>query len=185
MPIDSTPASSSFSWPGARVVLAHTPAVLSAWLGPLPAALLDVDEGPGTWSPRAILRHVVWCDVDDWVPRARLIKTAGTTQAFTPFDREGGNARYGDWPVDRLLDEFGRLRAENLAAIGALLEAPEDLARQGRHPELGVVTMAQLLATWVTHDLGHLTQIGRVLHKHAGRDAGPWRAYFSALRDTP
>lgn len=166
-------------------MLAQTPAVLSAWLSPLPPALLDVDEGPGTWSPRAVLRHVVWCEVDDWLPRVRMIVEHGTAQTFRPFDRQGGDARYGDWPIDRLLGELARLRADNVAATDALVARPGALALEGRHPAFGPVTMAQLLATWATHDLGHLTQIGRVLHKHAGRDAGPWRAYFSALRDTP
>lgn len=173
-----------FSLADGRLVLQQTPAVVTALLAPLPVTWLDANEGPGTWSARQVVEHLVWGDVDDWIPRVRMIKEHGATQTFRPFDREEGFRRYAGWSIERLLAEFAFCRVESLAALDALV-SPADLAREGRHPEFGVVTIAQLLATWVTHDLTHITQIGRVLTRHAGRSAGPWRAYFSLLRQTP
>lgn len=162
-------------------MLRQTPTTLTALLAPLPAAWLEANEGPGTWSPRQVVQHLIWGEVDDWIPRLRVVIEHGTERPFQPFDRQEGFRRYGDWPIERLLAEFARQRADSLAALDALVTV-DDLGRQGRHPEFGVVTVTQLLATWLTHDLSHLTQIGRVLTRHAGRDAGPWRAYFSLLR---
>lgn len=163
-------------------VLHTTPAVLSALLVPLPLHLLTVREGPGTWSPIEVLQHLIWAEVDDWMPRARLIQEGGETQPFAPFDREEGFRRYGEWPLETLLEEFKRLRSANLVELDRFVLSPDDLARTGRHPELGRVTLAQLIATWATHDLAHLHQISRVLARALGSHVGPWRAYLGVLR---
>lgn len=181
--VTGSASESGLSLTDGRRVLQQTPSALAAVLNSVPPAWLEVNEGPGTWSPRQVVQHLVWGEVDDWIPRVRMITAHGTSRPFLPFDREEGFRRYADWPVDRLLLEFARLRGDSLVALDELVTAG-DLAREGRHPDLGVVTMAQLLATWVTHDLTHLTQIGRVLTRHAGQGAGPWRAYFSLLRAT-
>ena len=162
-------------------VLANTPAVLDSLLRPLPRQLLDVDEGPGTWSPLQVVSHLAWGECDDWVPRARRILEHGAASPFTPFDREAGFSRYAGWSLDRLLDEFSQLRASNLAALQEMKLGPDQLKLEGQHPELVRVTLGQLLATWVTHDYAHLAQITRVITRHYGRFAGPWRRYFSLL----
>jgi uncharacterized damage-inducible protein DinB len=58
---------------------------------------------------------------------------------------------------------------------------PADLALEGVHPELGRVTLAELLATWVAHDLGHIGQVVRVMAKQYGAAVGPWRRYLPVL----
>jgi len=171
----------AFSLSEVRQVLAHTPASLDALIRPLPEALLSATEGPGTWSPHQVLAHLVWGEVDDWMPRVRRVMSQ-TGEPFTPFDREAGFARYAGWPVGRLLDEFRDRRAASLRELDAFALQPASLRLTGRHPEFGSITLEQLLATWVTHDYAHLTQIARVLTRHYGEWVGPWRAYFSALR---
>ena len=59
---------------------------------------------------------------------------------------------------------------------------PEQLGLTGRHPELGVVTLGELLATWVVHDLGHVAQVTRVMAKRYRDDVGPWAAILPAGR---
>jgi hypothetical protein len=59
-----------------------------------------------------------------------------------------------------------------------------DLARRGRHPEFGVVTLGQHLATWVAHDLSHVGQVVRVMARQYSTSVGPWRAYLSILGPT-
>lgn len=165
-----------------RTSLEHTPGVLNALLSDLPDRLLDANEGPGTWTPRQVAMHLTWGEVDDWMPRVRMILEHGDARAFTPFDREAGNLRYAGWPIRQVLDEFARLRSENLAELDRLVPTGSSLAPEGRHPEFGPVTLEQLLATWVTHDYAHLAQISRVLTRHYGQFVGPWRRYFSLLR---
>lgn len=175
----------AFTVQDARRVLAATPDALRAVLTPLPAHLLNVNEGDGTWSAMQVLAHLAWGERDDWTPRIRLTLEKGESQPYTPFDREAGFALYAGWPLDRMLDEFTALRQASLRTLETLALTPADLARRGRHPELGSVTIEQLLATWVTSDCAHLAQIARVLTKYHGQFVGPWRQYFSLLRATP
>jgi uncharacterized damage-inducible protein DinB len=174
----------AFSLEDVRSVLAGTPTVLRAVLTPLPAHLLHANEGEGTWSPMQVVAHLAWGERDDWIPRIQLTLEKGDSQPYTPFDREAGFALYAGWPLDRMLDEFASLRQAGLQTLDTVALKPADLARRGRHPELGSVTLEQLLATWVTSDCAHLAQIARVLTKYHGQFAGPWRQYFSLLRAT-
>ena len=169
----------AFSLSETRQVLAQTPASLDALLRPLPDTLLDATEGPGTWSPKQVVAHLTWAEIDDWMPRVRRVLSR---EAFSPFDREAGFTRYAGWPIGRLLDEFRSRRASSLTELEALALPPASLQLRGVHPEFGSVTLEQLLATWMTHDFAHVTQIARVLTRHYGRWVGPWKAYFSALR---
>jgi len=180
----SSPAVSTSSVPAAEAyaVLSATPAALRALLNGLPHSMLESTEAPGTWSPFQVLQHLVWAEVDDWLPRVRMIQS-GSDEPFRPFVRDESFHRYANWPLARLLDEFGQLRAENLESVNLLSLTPEQLAAQGRHPEFGPVTLGQLVATWAAHDLSHIHQISRILTKDMGRHVGPWRKYFSLLRE--
>ena len=161
-------------------VLTRTPGVLTALLADLPAAWLHRTDGPDTWSAYDIVGHLLHGEATDWVPRARMILDHGTGQPFVPFDRDAMLAAPRE-PVDALLDRFREARADSLAQVESLHLSASDLDRRGLHPELGEVTLAQLLATWVAHDLTHLAQIGEVLAPRYREDVGPWRAYLPAL----
>src|SRR6187402_640259 len=136
----------------ATCVLERTPAQLTEWLRGLPDAWLDCDEGPGTWSPRAVVGHLIEGERSDWMPRVHHVLRHGDAVAFEPFDRFA-HLRAAAQPIARQLDEFATLRSESLADLAALDLTPADLNRRGRHPEFGVVTLGQHLATWVAHDL--------------------------------
>ena len=164
----------------ALILLRETPVAIVRLLTPLPDALLDATDGPDTWSPRVILQHLTWAEVDDWIPRVRLILEQQDRVPFTPFDRDGGR-RYDGWPIARLGDEFLRLREENLAILDGLRLGPAELQLPGSHPALGGVTMSQLIASWVAHDLAHLDQISRTLARQYTQQVGPWRQFMRAL----
>jgi hypothetical protein len=164
-----------------RSALAATPAILEAVVRPLPPSVLNANEGPGTWSPLQVVSHLVWGEIDDWMPRVRRLLSQ-TGEAFTPFDREEGFARFDGWSHERLLVEFRRLRAQSLRELDALALDAGRLRLEGRHPEFGRVTLEELLATWITHDWAHITQISRVTTRHYGQWVGPWRRYFSLLK---
>ena len=53
--------------------------------------------------------------------------------------------------------------------------------QRGTHPELGAVTLGQLLSTWVVHDLSHVGQIVRVMARQYSEAVGAWRAYLPVL----
>jgi hypothetical protein len=162
-------------------VLARTPDVLQTLLAGLPPALADANYGPGTWSPHEIVGHLLHGEQTDWMPRARLILEQGESVAFAPFDREGHRPLCREKTLAELLDLFAALRAANLVELRSLPLTPDNLSRRGRHPALGSVTLAELLATWVVHDLNHIAQICKALAFQHRREVGPWEAYLSIL----
>jgi hypothetical protein len=170
----------------AIALLTRTPATLHALLRGLPDIWVRRNEGhrnqgKDTWSAFDIVGHLIVGERTDWMPRARIILKHGEERPFDPFDRFAQAKESESKSLEQLLDEFARLRKENLAALQALNLQPEDLTGRGTHPELGVVTLSQLLATWAVHDLTHLHQISRVM-AHQYRDAvGPWSAYLGVL----
>ena len=162
-------------------LLSRTPAALDAFLRDLPELWTSRNEGENTWSPFEILGHLIHGERTDWMPRAKVILQFGETRTFEPFDRWGHVRESQGKSLAQLLDEFARLRSENLDELRALNLQPSDLQRRGQHPALRVVTLSQLLATWAVHDLTHLHQMSRVM-AHQYRDTvGPWSAYLGVL----
>jgi hypothetical protein len=163
-------------------LLTRTPAALNVLLRDLPETWTHRNEGEGTWSPFDIVAHLIHGEHTDWIPRARIILQCGESKPFEPFDREGFKRITQNKSLPQLLDEFARLRSENLDQLHAFNLQPKDLERRGQHPTLGVVTLSQLLATWAAHDLTHLHQISRVM-AHQYRDAvGPWSKFLGVLK---
>jgi hypothetical protein len=171
-----------FNLDEAVAILERTPAGLGALLAGLPERWVRATEGDGTWSPYDVVGHLVHGERTDWLPRARHI-LAGETRPFDPFDREAQFAEGRGGGMEELLATFTELRRENVASLVGMNLTSADLNRTGRHPELGEVTLEQLLATWVVHDLDHIGQIARVMAKVYAGAVGPWGAYLSILRD--
>ena len=178
--------SKEFSLADATAVLARTPASLDALLRGLPHSWVYRNEGKDTWSAFDIVGHLIVGERTDWMPRVRVILEhgleKGEARAFDPFDRFVQEKESQGKSLEQLLDEFALLRGENLAALEALNLQPKDLARRGRHPALGVVTLSQLLATWTVHDLTHLHQLSRVMAYQYREAVGPWSAYLGVLK---
>jgi len=162
-------------------LLTRTPATLDALLRDLPDTWTFRNEGEKTWSAFDIVGHLIHGERTDWMPRAKRILEFGDSKPFEPFDRHAQERESQGKTLAQLLDEFARLRSENLTELRALSLKPEDLARRGLHPALGVVTLAQLLATWAAHDLTHLHQISRVMAHQYREATGPWSAYLGVL----
>jgi hypothetical protein len=163
-------------------LLSRTPAVLDALLRDLPEPWTFRNEGENTWSAFDVVGHLIHGERTDWMPRARTVLQLGEAQTFESFDREGHVRESQGRSLGQLLDEFARLRSENLSELRALNLRPADLERRGRHPALGVVTLSELLATWAAHDLTHLHQISRIMAHQYREAVGPWSAYLGVLR---
>lgn len=172
-----------YSLESATDLLRRTPHALRNLLDDLAAGWLHGDEGPGTWSPYQVAGHLAHIEDRDWLDRTRIILEHGTDRVFDPVDREAGFERFRDWPVADVLEHFSSARMANLASLPGLVH-DGDLDRRGVHPQFGEVTLRQLLATWVVHDLNHLGQIAKTLAKQYGEAVGPWRANLDIL-ETP
>lgn len=162
-------------------VLARTPGTLRAMLDGLGGGWTDATEGPETWSPYVIVGHLIHGERTDWIPRAGIILARGPVRRFEPYDRFAQFRESAGRPLGDLLDEFAGLRAANLETLAGWQLTDDDLALEGEHPEFGPVTLRQLLATWVVHDLGHIAQAARVMAKRYREDIGPWRAYLPVV----
>jgi DinB superfamily len=168
--------------PDSIALLARTPVALNALLRDLPEAWTFRNEGENTWSVFDVVGHLNHGERTDWIPRARTILQFGEAKPFEPFDREAQGRESQGKSLGQLLDEFAALRSGNLDELRALNLKPDDLARRGRHPALGVVTLSELLATWAAHDLTHLHQISRVM-AYQYRDAvGPWTRFLGVMQ---
>jgi hypothetical protein len=166
-------------------ILGRTPGTLRELLDGLGEEWLRATEGPGTFSPFDVVGHLIDGEETDWIPRARIILAPDPNPAFEPYDRFRHRARNAGRTLASLLEEFARLRAANLDLLRSwhLTEAQLDLP--GEHPALGRVTLRQLLAAWVVHDLGHLAQVSRVLAKQYRGEIGPWVPYLPVVTDHP
>src|SRR3954466_10532663 len=163
-------------------VIERTPAVLNTMLRDLPDEWTMLNEGEKSWSAYDIVGHLIHGELTDWLPRARRILEHGESKAFEKFDRTAQERESKGKSLGQLLDEFARLRAENIRELRTMGLTAADLAKRGRHPALGVVTLSQLLATWPAHDLTHLHQLSRVL-AHQYQDAvGPWTQYLGVMQ---
>jgi hypothetical protein len=174
-----------FALQEATAVLSRTPATLDALLRGLQDGWIHAHEGGDTWSPYDVMGHLIHGERTDWMGRTRILLEHGETRPFDPFDRFAQFRESEGKTLHDLLDEFARLRGQNLEALASLNLADPDLDRRGQHPSFGVVTLRQLLATWVAHDLDHISQIARVLARQYADEVGPWRAYLRIIKGAP
>lgn len=172
-----------FSLTRVAATLERTPPTLRALLTGLDPALTNANYGEGTWSAYEVVGHLIVGERTDWIPRARLILEHGPDRPFDPFPHDAAIHPGSGRTLEDLLDEFATMRTQNVEALRSMSLTPAQLALCGTHPALGQVTLAQLLATWATHDLHHTRQICRAL-AHQSRDlVGPWRDYLNTLSE--
>lgn len=174
-------SSDSFQLADGIAVLERTPATFRALLAGLPEGWIVADEGPETFSPFDNVGHLIHGERTDWIPRARIILEQGKNRRFEPYDRFAQKRESMGKTLAQLLDEFAQLRDANVATLRGWNLSDAQLALKGEHPALGRVTLRQLLAAWVVHDLGHIAQTARVMSRQYREAVGPWREYLPVL----
>ena len=164
-------------------ILEQTPKTLNSFLGKLSEEWIYSNEGEHTWSPFDIIGHLIHGEKTDWIIRLNIILSNSEDKTFEPFDRFAQFENSKGKTLPEILNEFELLRNENLETLKSLNLTEDQLQLKGIHPELGEVTLSQLLASWVTHDLAHISQISRVMAKQYKTEVGPWKAYISILNN--
>src|SRR4029077_1678976 len=144
-------AGMEFQLDQAKEILRRTPVTLNSLLRNAPETWLVANEGPDTWSPYDVVGHLIHAEETDWIPRARIILEQGERGTFEPFDRFAMFEKFKGKRLSGLLDRFEELREHSLKELELMNLTPELLERCGMHPELGRVTLGQLLSTWVVH----------------------------------
>ena len=162
-------------------ILEQTPKTLQSLLSNLSEDWVYCNEGGETWSAFDVVGHLIHCENTDWIPRLNIILSDAEHKTFEPFDRFAQFENSKGKTLKYLLEEFQQLRTKNLKYLKSLQLSDDTLSLKGSHPELGEVSVKELLATWVTHDLGHIAQISRVMAKQYKSEVGPWVKYISIL----
>jgi DinB superfamily len=162
-------------------ILDRTPSVCTALLSALSDDWVMNNEGPETFSPFDVMGHLIHGEKTDWATRAKMILEFGNTKPFVPWDRFAQYEESKGKSLQQLLDEFARVRKENMDWFKSLHLTGDDLNKTGMHPVLGEVTLQNLLSTWVVHDLTHIAQITRVMAKQYTENMGPWPQFFRIL----
>jgi uncharacterized damage-inducible protein DinB len=170
-----------YQYEAAMEILCRTPATLTLFLRGLPEEWTTSTEGPDTWSVCDIVGHLLHGEETDWIERTRIILEHGETRPFDSFNRTAMFEKYQSFSLDQLLVAFERARAQNLATLREWQITPSKLTKKGLHRALGTVTLSQLLATWVVHDLNHIGQIVEVMSRQYAEAVGPWSAYLGIL----
>jgi hypothetical protein len=162
-------------------ILDRTPAVLQSLLAGLPDDWVMPNEGPETFSPYDVIGHLIHGEKTDWAVRAKIILQFGNTKTFDRYDRFAQYEESKGKLLQQLLDEFAAIRKQNMLWFKGANLTQADLDKKGMHPVLGEVTLRNLLATWVVHDLTHISQITRVMAKQYKEEMGPWPEFFRIL----
>ncbi|MDO8991483.1 DinB family protein [Daejeonella sp.] len=171
----------SFSIPKTIAILERTPNVLSSMLYNLSADWVQCNEGPETWSVFDIIGHLIQGEKTDWMTRTKIILSDKTDKNFEAFDRFAQFKTSQGKSINDLILEFASLREANLEELKSLEIRESDLNMTGNHPAFGAVSLRQVLATWVAHDLSHIAQISRVMAKHYKEDIGPFVQYLRIM----
>ena len=173
----------NFSLSHSLEILERTPNVLFAMLENVSGEWTLNNEGPDTWSVYDIIGHLIHGEKTDWIARMEIILSNEADKRFEPFNRFAQFEESKGLSLLALLDEFKRLRENNIRILLSKQLTNEHLQQTGVHPAFGEVTLSQLLATWVVHDLNHIAQISRVMAKQYKAEIGPWIEYVKMLRD--
>ncbi len=159
----------------------RTPFVLRGLLKGLDDEWIHRNEGPDTFSPYDVVGHLIHGEKTDWPARIKMILEKGTSSSFVPYERFAMFEESVGKTLEQLLDEFELLRMNNMKWLRSLNLSEDDFDKKGIHPKFGEVTLRQLIATWVIHDLTHLSQITRVMAKQYKEEMGPWLEYFRIM----
>jgi uncharacterized damage-inducible protein DinB len=164
-------------------ILSRTPATLRALLQDLSDPWTHINLGAETWSAYDVVGHLIHGEETDWIPRAKIILQHGQSRPFEPFDRFAQFEPSKGQALEDRLDKFAHLRQQNLETLRQMRITSAQWELRGTHPELGTVTLRQLLAAWVVHDLDHMGQIVEALAKQYTEAVGPWKAYLPILEE--
>jgi DinB superfamily len=131
--------------------------------------------GEGEWCLKQVVGHVVEAEKRGFAGRIRIILGADDPDLPT-WDRASISHARNDCerPASELAVELTNLRHQSVDMVRSLRH--DQQSRGGNHPEVGRLTVDELLHEWVHHDGAHLRQA------LANVQAYVWRSMGNAQR---
>jgi uncharacterized damage-inducible protein DinB len=156
-------------------LLEKTPPMLELLLRDLPEELLDWKPGAERWSVHEVLAHLLLIE-QLYGDRAKriLVNDNPLLTKFVPPEEAELRKRTAH-------QHLGDFIAARRAHIFFWHSVPANAgARTAVHPEMGQITLHQMLNELANHDLGHLRQIAEIYRAKAFYPhAGPFQRYSS------
>ena len=156
-----------------QAILSTTPERWQRLVNTLPIDLLTRPPGVAEWSALHCLQHLLDAERLNFPVRFHAF-LAG--QDFAAFDPNQQHSHPDSQTPEQLAAAFARSLKASLVLLKDV--GDEDLRRTVRHPQLGPVTLAEMLHTWAAHDLNHTVQAERALMQPFMLGCGPWRSFF-------
>ncbi|GCE14896.1 DinB family protein [Tengunoibacter tsumagoiensis] len=163
-----------------QAILSTTPERWQQLVRSLPLDLLSRQPATGEWSALQCLHHLLEAERFLYPVRVQAF-LAG--EDFVAFDPEQPHSDLASQTPEELVTAFVAYRQDSLDMLQHLQN--DDLKRSVQHPQLGTVTLVEMLHTWAAHDLMHTVQAERALMQPFMLDCGPWRPFFRDHEITP
>ena len=134
---------------------------------------------PGRFSVGEVLAH--FSHIEGHYYRARVDRfLTEENPEFEIEDTKRHLEMYRNVDPEDAFDHFEEQRETNIEALRDL--APGTGERKAIHPEVGPITLAQMLNEWALHDLGHVRQLAELVRARKYlASAGPLGSFY-ALR---
>jgi hypothetical protein len=150
-----------------------TPKILEILLQDLPQGLLEWKPTAERWSIAEVLSHMVTIE-KLYEQRARqiMLEDSPVLLKLEPSPEVENQER----SAHQCLEQFVPLRRAFVFYLHSIPSASG--ARTGKHPELGIISLSEMLHELANHDLGHLRQIAELYRAYAFHpNAGPLQKY--------
>jgi len=156
-------------------LLEKTPAMLELMLREVSEDILGWKPAAERWSITEVLEHLLGIE-QIYADRAKrmVVDDNPTFSKYVPADAADARKR----SAGQYLHDFVAARRAHIFFWHSIPATGG--RRTGMHPELGAITLLQLLNELANHDLGHLRQIAELYRARAFYPhAGPFQRYSS------
>jgi len=154
-------------------LLEKTPGLLELLLRDVPAEALEWKPAADRWSITEVLAHLLTIErlYEQRARRMVIEESPALVKYVSPAESDVPRK-----PPRQYLEELVALRRAFVFFLHSVPSAAG--ARTGNHPEMGVITLSQMLHELANHDLGHIRQIAELYRTYCFYPhAGPFQKY--------
>lgn len=157
------------------------PTLLESMMATLSEDDMDLNEGDGTWTIREILIHLIYMEQTFWMLEIDTILNRKEAMEPIPWNGPDHVTAIENFDGKKLVGIFKESRSENLKLLQGINIKKRHLNKLGIDPDLGKITLKEVLSAWTVHDFTHIYQILRCLCYQFRLDVGPLKKHLKIL----